>query len=213
MDTFSPDVRTLDLRDLDRRALETAGHLITRVRPEHLAAPTPCTAWNLGELLRHMVSENHGFAAAAADRSTDRSAWDRGELGTDPYRAYQTSAAAVTAAFAAGDAYDRRVEVREFGVFRGRTAMAMHFVDVLVHGWDIAASIGAPYPLDEEAAAGALAIAAGWPDVPGFRGPGAPFGARVPVRAGASATERLLGLLGRSPAWAPPSAPSSAPAC
>ncbi|MGW7483312.1 TIGR03086 family metal-binding protein [Nonomuraea muscovyensis] len=203
MGMSSIDAHASDLRDLDQRALKTAGRLIAQVGPEHLTRPTPCAAWNLGELLRHLVSENLGFAAAAAGLPADGSRWDSGELGADPHRAYHESAAAVSAAFAARDVHDRQVEVREFGVFRGRVAMSMHFVDFLVHGWDVAASIGVPYPLDEEAAVVALAIASEWPDTPGFRGLGAPFGTRVPVRADATDFDRLLGLLGRSPAWTP----------
>ncbi|MGW0806784.1 TIGR03086 family metal-binding protein [Nonomuraea sp. NPDC002799] len=212
MITFS-----VDERDLDQRALAAAGLLIARIGPEDLARPTPCAAWSLGELLRHMVSENHGFAAVVAGMAADefvgeggvlgddphRSVWDSGVLGDDPHGAFQQSAVAVTAAFAAEDVYDRRIAVREFGVFPGRVAIGMHVVDFLVHGWDIAAAIGAPYPIDEESVAGALAIAARWPDTPRLRGPGRPFGARVPVPAGASDLERLLGLLGRSPAWTP----------
>ncbi len=134
----------------------------------------------------------------------DRSIWDSGDLRTDAYRAFQDSADAVTEAFAAPDAYDRQVEVREFGIFRGRVALSMHFVDVLVHGWDVAATIGAPYHPDPELTAAALTIARQWPDTPSSRGPGAAFSPQVPVSTDAADFERLLGLLGRSPLWTRP---------
>jgi uncharacterized protein (TIGR03086 family) len=140
----------------------------------------------------------------AAGTPADRSVWDSGDLGTDPYRAYQDSAAAVTAAFAAPDVYDRQVEVREFGIFPGQVAISMHIVDFLVHGWDVAASNAAPYRPDPGLAAAALAIACQWPDSPKSRGPGAAFNTRVSVPTDAPDFERLLGLLGRSPLWAPP---------
>jgi uncharacterized protein (TIGR03086 family) len=149
------------------------------------------------------VSENRGFAASAAGTPTDRSVWDSGDLGTDPHRAYQDSAAAVTAAFAALDVHDRQVEVREFGILPGRIAIGMHLVDVLVHGWDVAASIAAPYRPDPELITAALAIASRWPDTPDSRGPGAAFNTRVAVSTDAPDFERLLGLLGRSPSWVP----------
>jgi uncharacterized protein (TIGR03086 family) len=190
---------SVDMRTMDRLALAAVGQQIAQVRPEHLAGPTPCAAWNLGELLRHLVSENHGFAAAAAGLPASWSTVDS----DDPYRAYQKSAAAVTAAFAAPDVDDRPVEVREFGVFPGRVAMRMHFLDFLVHGWDVATAIGVPYRPDDESTAAALAIASRLPDTPDVHGPGAPFGARIPMPAGTSDFERLLGLLGRSPAWTP----------
>ena len=190
------DGPTADLRDLDRRALDAAEHVIAQVTTADLDRPTPCTAWNLGDLLRHMVSENSGFAAAAAGTPAQRSIWYGGDLGTDPYRAYHDSAAAVTTAFAVPDFYDRRIEVREFGVFRARVAVSMHLVDFLVHGWDVAASIGAPYRPDPELTATALAIASRWPDTPEFRGPDAAFDTRVAVPDDAPNLERLLGLLG-----------------
>lgn len=199
-----PDLPAPDLRDLDRQALDAAGRVVAQVTAADLDRPTPCAAWNLGELLRHMVSENHGFAANAAGAPVDRSIWDSGDLGTDPSRAYHDSAAAVTTAFGAPDVYDRRVEVREFGVFPGRVAISMHLVDSVVHGWDVAASVGLPYRPDHDLTATALAIASRFADAPDTRGPGAAFDARVPVPAGASPFERLLGLLGRSPLWTRP---------
>ena len=196
-------IRTTDVRGLDQQASAAAERVIAEVTVADLDRPTPCAAWNLGELLRHMVSENRGFAANVAGTPTDRSVWDSGDLGTDPHRAYQDSAAAVTAAFAALDVYDRQVEVREFGIFPGRIAISMHLVDVLVHGWDVAASIAAPYRPDPELIAAALAIASRWPDTPDSRGPGAAFNSRVSVSTDAPDFERLLGLLGRSPSWVP----------
>ncbi|NUW41884.1 TIGR03086 family metal-binding protein [Nonomuraea rhodomycinica] len=195
------DLTTADLRALHRRAMDLAGTAIAQVTSVDLDRPTPCAEWTLGELLRHMVSENRGFAAAAAG---EPAAWDRGDLGDDPFGAYQDSAAAVAKAFAAPDAYDRQVEVREFGVFSGRTAMGMHMIDCLTHGWDVAASIGVSYRPDPELVAAGLAVAARVPDTPKSRGPGAAFDARVPVPGDAPDFERLLGLLGRSPSWTAP---------
>ncbi|WP_327085583.1 TIGR03086 family metal-binding protein [Nonomuraea sp. NBC_01738] len=186
------------MRDLDRRALDIAGEVIAHVTPADLDRPTPCAAWNLGELLRHLISENRAFADAAGTRAR----WPVED--TDLTRAYHDSAAAVTEAFAAPDLYDRQIEVGEFGAFPGRIAVGMHFIDFLLHGWDVAASIGVPYRPDPELAGSALAMAARWPDTPKTRGLGAPFGDRVPVPGDAPDFDRLLGLLGRSPSWVTP---------
>src|SRR5262245_40470197 len=117
------DPPTMDLLDLDRRVLELTEQAIGQVTAVDLDRPTPCSAWNLGELLRHMVSENRGFAASAGSTPAPPSAWHSGDLGADPHRSYHDSAAAVTAAFGTPDYYDRRVEVREFGVFPGWAAI------------------------------------------------------------------------------------------
>jgi uncharacterized protein (TIGR03086 family) len=194
----------LDIRDIDRRSLQIAGATIAQVKADHLDLPTPCGDWTLRGLLRHLVSENEGFAAAVGNGSAPRTVWDGGRLGDDPYRAYEASAELVTSAFAPGDALDRDMEVREFGVFPGRVALSLHAVDFLVHGWDVAAAIGVPYEPDDELAATALKIASRWPDAPETRGPGAAFDTRVEVPEDASDFQRLLGLLGRSPQWVLP---------
>jgi hypothetical protein len=82
----------------------------------------------------------------------------------------------------------------------------MHFVDVLVHGWDVAVSLGMPYQPDDQLVSGALAIASAWPKTGERR---RQYGRRVRVPAGASGFTRLLGLLGRSPSWTPPRHPRS----
>ncbi|NUW31963.1 TIGR03086 family protein [Nonomuraea sp. SMC257] len=198
------DLTTADLRALHRSALDLAGRAIAQVTSADLDGPTPCAEWTLGELLLHMVSENRGFAAAAAHPPAQPPVWDDGDLGDDPFGAYHDSAAAVAKAFAAPDIYERQVEVREFGVFSGRTAIGMHMIDCLVHGWDVAASIGASYRPDPELVAAGLAVAARIPDTPKSRGPGAAFDTRVPVPDDAPDFQRVLALLGRSPSWTAP---------
>ncbi|GAA2029940.1 TIGR03086 family metal-binding protein [Catenulispora yoronensis] len=192
----SMELRELDLRDLDRRALAATGEIVGKVGAHQLGLPTPCTEWTLGELLRHLVSENQGFAVNARG-VPDRSVWDGGRLGEDPHAAYLESAELVTAAFADDDVFGRDVEVREFGVFSAEIALSLHFVDFLVHGWDVAKAIGAPIEFEEELAVTALAIAHRWPD----DRPNAAFDIEVEVTAAASPTQQLVAFLGRPPSW------------
>jgi uncharacterized protein (TIGR03086 family) len=126
------------------------------------------------------------------------SIWYSANLEPDPHRAFQDSADWVTDAFAVVSD-DDRFEVREFGYFPTRVAIGMHFVDVLVHGWDVAVSLDLPYCPEDELASAALAIASGWPRAGERR---RHFGRRVAVPAAdAPDFTRLLGLLGRSPSW------------
>ncbi len=53
-----------DLRPLHRRALDVAGPVLARVRPDDLTRSTPCTGWDLHTLLAHVLGQNHGFADA-----------------------------------------------------------------------------------------------------------------------------------------------------
>jgi uncharacterized protein (TIGR03086 family) len=193
-----------DVRELDRRALVTAGEIVAAVRSADLDRPTPCGTWPLAGLLEHLVSENRGYAASALGAPAIVSIWYSGDLQPDPHRAFQDSMAWVTDAFAAPGVYEGSFEVREFGYFPAPVAIGMHFVDVLVHGWDVAVSVGLPYRPEDELASSALAIASGWPKTDERR---RQYGRRVAVAAGASDFTRLLGLLGRSPSWTPPRDP------
>ncbi|MPZ82088.1 MAG: hypothetical protein GEV28_17515 [Actinophytocola sp.] len=66
----------MDLRELDRRVLAVTTGIVGQVRVDQLDAPTPCTGWTLGDLLRHMVGNNNGFAAAALGEAPVAGVWD-----------------------------------------------------------------------------------------------------------------------------------------
>jgi uncharacterized protein (TIGR03086 family) len=149
----------MQIRELDRKALDTLGALIAEVKPDHYRLPTPCDDWTLYGLIRHQVSDNLGFAAAARGAGPDIATWNAGRLGDDPYAAYQASADAFTQAFADDDVLDRDLIVREFGSFPGRVALSMHVLDCTVHGWDVAQSLGVPYDPPGDLVEHSLAVA------------------------------------------------------
>jgi uncharacterized protein (TIGR03086 family) len=187
----------VDLLDLDRRALEVSTDMVARVRADQLGRPTPCPEWTLEELLRHMVASNRGFTAAARGLTAGAPVWGSAELGDDPADTFRRSAEEVGTAFAAIAMPTQRIGVHGYGVFSAPVAISMHFVDFLVHAWDVAVAIGAPAALDAELSEAALAIALRWP----YQRPDKAFGVRVPVPEDAPVDHRLLGYLGRSPAW------------
>jgi uncharacterized protein (TIGR03086 family) len=185
------------VRDLDRRAVELSVAFAAPATPDQLDRPTPCAGWTLGDLLRHMVANHRGFAAAARGEPTRPEVWQDADLGDDPAAAYKIAAEDVVEAFAADGVLDRPLEVYGYGVFPGRSAIRMHFVDYLVHGWDVARSLGDPGVLDPELAQAGLAIALRWP----YQRPDKAFGVKVEVPGSAPAADRLIAYLGRSPAW------------
>ncbi|MEU5614327.1 TIGR03086 family metal-binding protein [Streptomyces sparsogenes] len=197
------NLRELDIQELDRRALALTGGIVAQVKDDQLPLPTPCPDWTLHGLLRHLVSQNEGFAAAARGAGGPLSVWRGGDLGGDPRAAYEASAALVGEAFAEAGVLERPFalpEVRDGGSFPGRVAIGFHVLDYAVHAWDVAATIGVPWEPGEELTAAALLIAERVPDE--GRGPGAAFEQRVPSPDDAPPHHRLLGLLGRDPRWA-----------
>jgi uncharacterized protein (TIGR03086 family) len=194
----------LDLRDLrepNRRVLATTTGIVARVRADQLDLPTPCDGWSVRDLVRHMVGNNNGFAAAALGAPPDVAVWDGVEV-ADPVGEFPASAQRVVAAFASVEPLTGTFAVLGYGDVPAAQAVGMYFIDYLAHGWDVAVSTGADPQLDEEACAAVLRIGAAWPrDSPAIWGPDAPFGHRVDVPEDASAADRMLGFLGRSPTW------------
>lgn len=192
----------MDLRELDARALEATTRIVRRASAAQLDDPTPCAGWTLRDLLRHMVANNHGFADAALGKPADPAVWDGAHVGADPRGEFAPSAERVVAAFRSVEPLTGTFEVHGYGAVPASTAVEMHLVDYLAHGWDVAVSIGVDPELDEEACLTVLRIGEAWPkDSPRIWGPGAAFGHRVEVPADAPAADRMLGFLGRSPSW------------
>ncbi|MEV6875035.1 TIGR03086 family metal-binding protein [Amycolatopsis sp. NPDC051128] len=187
----------MDFRELDRRALLVLDKIVAAATPADLARPTPCTGWTLADLLRHQVSENHAFAAAARDGSAPD--WDGGDLGDDAYAAYQASVDDFLDAIADDAVLDRRLTINHFGTFPGTVALHMHLVDTVAHGWDLARTLGLPYEPDAEAVDAALRLAERIPAE--GREVNGSFARRVDVPPDASELDRFLALLGRDPAW------------
>jgi len=193
-----------DIAILDRRAVEVSQTIVDRVDATQLDLPTPCVEWNLGQLLAHMVGQHYGFAASARGETADLTVWQPRPVGAAPAKDYAESVATLTAAFAE-DGILRRTfwlpEIRDGGPFAAPLAMSFHFVDHVVHAWDVAAAIGVAVTFDEDLLQAALRIAEMVPDGPERRVAGAAFRpARMPAE-GVSTLDRILTLLGRSPDW------------
>ncbi len=185
--TGYPPVDVLALQD---GALESTGRVVARTGPEHLSLPTPCSEWDVRRLIEHLVEGNDMFARAAMPGAT-RHAVD------DPFEAYRSSSAAVRRAWRQPGVLEREV-ILPFGAVPGWVAVRMHFVDHLVHGWDLARATGQDTTLDEGLATAAYEEMTSALDA-APRGPGMAFGAEVPWPDDAPVHERLVAFLGRRP--------------
>jgi len=189
---------------LDARAVLHSVEVVRQVGRTDLDRPTPCAGWTLGDLLAHMTAQHRGFAAAAAGRGHDLAHWAVAPPGGDPVADYLRAAEAVTAAFA--DSPAPEFALPEFGAGRtvpAATAVSFHFVDYVVHAWDVAAALGSTDEPDPDLVATALPVALAVPDGEQRLAPGSPFGPALPVAADAGALERVLAALGRAPDWRP----------
>jgi uncharacterized protein (TIGR03086 family) len=199
-----------DIRPFHRAAVLASVDVVAAVRRDDLRRPTPCAGWNLLDLLAHMTVQHHGFAAAARGGGDSPTVWaaDRvtDAVAADPAGTYAAAAADVLDAFSADRVLDATFSLPEFGpgaIFPGAIAIGFHFVDYVVHGWDVARSIGAPFALPDDVVAAALPLVFVIPDGDYRAMDGAPFGPAVAAPDGATDFDRILGHLGRSPDWKP----------
>ncbi|WP_370063599.1 TIGR03086 family metal-binding protein [Mycobacterium sp. MAA66] len=198
-----------DLLALHRTAVLASVDVVNTVGTSDLNRETPCTGWNLGDLLAHMTVQHRGFAAAAHGAGGDLAIWNpdtvRNVVVSDPAGAYADAAQAVLDAFANANP---QFSLPELGAnFPAEAAVGFHFIDYVVHGWDVAATMGLPYSLPDNLTETALGVAQIVPDGEFRTMANAPFG---PVQNGAATNdfERLLRHLGRNPEWKPQADPS-----
>jgi uncharacterized protein (TIGR03086 family) len=201
-------IKSDDIRALHRRAVLQSIDVVNAVTPEDFGRPTPCGEWTLLDLLAHMTVQHRGFAAAARGAGAHLQHWNVDTV-VDAVRANHARAHAdagldVLDAFAADGMTEAAFELPEFGegaAFPGVMAMGFHFVDYVVHGWDVAASLGLCYELSADIIAAALPLVLAVPEGEIRSGESAPFAPAIEA-AGGDDFDRILRHLGRRPDWA-----------
>src|SRR3984893_13370014 len=135
---------TDDVVAFDALAVRASVELVGRARPAAMRRPTPCADWTLNGPNAPLAAQPCGFAAAAAGDG-DPARWRPRRLGSDPVADYRASAETVLAAFSADGVLDRQFPLPEFAAgpnFPARQAVSFHFVDYVVHSWDVGKALG-----------------------------------------------------------------------
>jgi uncharacterized protein (TIGR03086 family) len=192
-----------EIRDLDRRAVQASVNVVSHARADDLARATPCAGWDLADLLAHMTTQHYGFAAAAEGRG-DPELWRTRPAGDDPVQDYTTSADVVVAAFADDAVADRQLSLPEISTdvtFPAGQAISFHFIDYVVHGWDVARTLGIPLVLDADVLEAGLAVAAKVPGGDRRLAAGAAFAPSVQAPDDGEPIDLIVAMLGRSPSW------------
>ena len=199
-----------DIRPFHRTAMAASVDVVNAVARDDLDRPTPCAGWNLADLLAHMTVQHYGFATSARGGGADLALWQPATVAeavvADPAGAYAAAAADVLDAFSADGVLDATFAMPEFepgATVPGAMAIGFHFVDYVVHGWDVARTIGAPFELPTEVIDAVLPIVLAVPDGDFREAEGAPFARAITDADAASDLDRILLHLGRSPHWAP----------
>jgi uncharacterized protein (TIGR03086 family) len=179
----------LAMTEFDRRVREIA--------PDQWVLGTPCREWSVRDLVGHLVYEQlwapELLAGCTPEQVGDR--FDHDNLGADPLVSWVVAAAAAREAWLEPDALSRPVHVSSGLVDAAEYCWQMT-VDLAVHAWDLARSIGADERIDPDLATTVLRYVERhvdeWGDTP-------MFDTALPVAADADDQTRLIGLLGRKP--------------
>jgi uncharacterized protein (TIGR03086 family) len=186
----------VDLPDVHAQALEHTRGYVAAVTPDQLEQASNCEGWTVRELVNHVVSGNFWVPELVGGRTIEEvgDRLDGDVLGGDPAAAYAASAEVAAAAFREAGAMDRPVAV-SYGPVPGSVYCGHRFIDVLIHGWDIATSTqqDTNLPVDlVEACSEVLE-----PQRELLVGSGM-FGSGVTAPAGADRQGQLLAALGRA---------------
>ncbi len=189
-------------------ATSTLAGLVAGVRDDQLGGPTPCPGTSVGAMLDHVAGFALAFTAAANHTqppggSRPPSPPSESRLAGD----WRTSIPARLADLA--DAW--RDEAAWSGMTKaggldlpGEIAGVIALDEVVVHGWDLAVATGQPYSVEPhllEAVHGFVRSSAvqNPHGTPGLFGPPIHLPEEVPL------LDRVIGLAGRDPDWAPTS--------
>jgi uncharacterized protein (TIGR03086 family) len=188
--------------------------LVGRVPDDLLEGPTPCPDYTVGDLVEHVGGLTLAFTMAATkanltdDAGSQAPSGDASRLGPDWRTRIPADLAALAQAWRDPAAWSGMT--RAGGVdLPGEVAGLVALDELVLHGWDLARATGQPYDCDE------ASLEAVHRFVAQFSGPGMEaeraglFGPVVPVPADAPLLDRVVGLAGRDPAWAPDQVPAS----
>jgi uncharacterized protein (TIGR03086 family) len=184
-----------DIAELHAQALDQTGRIVAGIKPDQWHAGTPCDGWDVHALLNHLVAGNL-WAAELGAGATIEDVGDRLDgdvLGADPAASYATSAATAAVTFRRPGALDAPCAV-SYGPVPGSVYAGHRFLDVLVHGWDLAVATGQDPELDPGLIKACRDVIE--PQAAAFRAAGV-LGDEQPVPPDATDQQRFLAMLGR----------------
>ena len=121
------------------------------VSDNHWDRPSVCDGWSIRDVADHVLGGNRFAVGLLAGQSADEALAHAMEPGfdDDPVVSYRASATAQHDAFAAAGALEHVVH-HPAGEIDGSHFLGFRLGDLVLHGWDIARSIGSDETLDEE---------------------------------------------------------------
>jgi uncharacterized protein (TIGR03086 family) len=181
--------------------------LVQGVSDTQLDAPTPCPAYSVGDVAEHIAGLTLAFTAAARKEGNyggdgPPPPGDAARLEPGWRDRVVADLAELADAWQDPSAYEGQTQAGGVDM-SGAEAGMVALNELVVHGWDLARASGQPYDVDDAAVSACVEFGEL------FSGPGTEemrgdaFGPVVEVPTDATPLDRLVGLMGRDPNWAP----------
>ncbi len=181
-----------DIHALDAAALTALRSDVGSITAAEWKRPTACVGWNVSDLVEHMNTEHEAILAPIL-----------GPFGphTDSSAAFAASADRWIAAFGSEKAAPPTILIPKFGVaLPAESVLHLHFMDMIVHRWDLARARAKPFTVPDGWLGIALMTARSISPKSPLREPLRPsYPAALPSAADAPLLDQLLPALGRRP--------------
>ena len=165
-------------------------------------APAPVAGWRARDVVGHLVEWFPAFLAGGSDVSLPPGP----AVDDDPVAAWLHQTEAVQAVLDDPATADKVLTNPHIGeVPLDQAIDRFYTADVFMHTWDLARATGQDDRLDPELCAQMLA---GMEPIDELLRQSGQYGPKVPVPADADVQSRLLGFIGRDPAWTPAGRPA-----
>ncbi len=187
----------VDLPEVHAAALDATRGLVLGIGEGRWGDASPCSDWDVRTLVNHIVAGNWWASELGAGKTIDEvgNRLDGDVLGTDPIGVYDASAAAAAATFREPGAMQRPCAV-SYGPVPGEVYCGHRFLDVLIHGWDVAKATGQDATLPLDLVDAAIEVVTPQAELLSASGM---FATDVEAPADADPQTRLLAMLGRRP--------------
>jgi len=158
-------------------------------------APAPVEGWVARDVVRHLVTWFPEFLSSGSDVQLPAGP----SVDQDPVQAWQSQCDAVQAVLDDPATAAKMLKNPHIGEMPLEQAISrIYTADVFMHTWDLARATGQDDRLDPERCA---QMYDGMRSMDEILGSSGQFGPRVPVLDDADAQTKLLGFIGRDPAW------------
>jgi uncharacterized protein (TIGR03086 family) len=180
-------------------AAQRLATLVEGVPDDALGAPTPCARYSVGDLVEHIGGLALGFRAAAVKQPLGGApSGDAARLTPDWRTRIPADLQAMAEAWKDPEAWTGMTGAGGVDL-PGEVAGVVALDELVIHGWDLARATGQPDDYDGPGLEAVHGL------VQHFQASGIDiFGPPVDVPGDGPLMDRIVGLAGRDPAWAPP---------